>query len=142
MKPFTFRVTGNPRPQGSLTRNQYGAVYQKADLVEWRNLVAWTALAAARQSGNALPLDEPLIVDVTFWLPRPKKPRWEVPATALDLDKLIRAIGDALSPRRGAKVVSNDSRIVRWGNPTKHYADKDNPPGVEVTIRPWQDDTP
>lgn len=133
MSTVTFRVNGNPKSQGSLNHNTYGHAYQKRELLDWRNLITQTAILACRAKGWDLPLDEPIRVDAIFWLPRPKKPRWEVPATALDLDKLVRAVGDALSPRSRGKVISNDARIVAWGT-VKHWAGQGERPGVQITI--------
>lgn len=132
MSTVTFRVNGDPKSQGSLQHNTYGHAYQKRELLDWRNLIAQTAILACRDAGWTLPLDEPVEVGAMFFLPRPQRPRWEVPATGLDLDKLQRAVGDALSPKRGVKVLINDNRIIRW-HPSKHYAD-DMGPGALITI--------
>lgn len=133
MSTVTFRVNGNPKSQGSLNVNAQGRPYQKQELRDWRNLITQTAILACRAKGWDLPLDEPVTVEAIFWLPNPKKPRWEVPATALDLDKLVRAAGDALSPRSRGRVISNDARIVSWVA-VKHWAGKGEQPGVQITI--------
>lgn len=130
---ITFEVPGKPISQGSMTHVGNGRMIHSPELIAWRNKVAQVALIHARQAGWELPLDEPVHVGVTFWLPAPKRPRWDVPAVKPDLDKLCRAIGDALSPNRGPKVLAEDSRITTWRDPTKLYAQ----PGqerAEITI--------
>lgn len=68
-------------------------------------------------------------VDVTFYLPRPKKPVALVPTGAPDLDKLQRALGDALE---AAQRVPNDAQIVVW-NASKSYAEARGP-GTAVRL--------
>ena len=132
MSSVSFRVNGDPKSQGSLNIGHHGRTYQKQDLVDWRNLITQTAILACRNAGWTLPLDEPVEVAAMFFLPRPQRPRWDTPATGLDLDKLVRAVGDALSPKRGMKALINDSRIIRW-EASKHYAD-DMGPGALIII--------
>lgn len=67
-------------------------------------------------------------------MPRPKKPRFPVPAVAPDADKLCRGVGDALE---AAGVIRNDSRIVHW-DASKHYADEHQGTGVHITIKEAQ----
>jgi len=45
-----------------------------------------------------------------------------VPHVKPDLDKLIRAVGDALAPYKQPGVLKDDSRIVTW-RATKDYDD-------------------
>lgn len=125
---LAFTVPGVAVSQGSMAHNQAGKLYQKPQVVLWREKVAQEAHIVARQQGLELPLDGPVHVHVDFYLRKPKRPKFEVPATALDLDKLQRAIGDALSPKHGPKILINDNRITRWVA-EKHYAY----PGHECT---------
>ena len=88
-------------------------------------------------------LDGPVSVTVNFYLPRPKshygtgrnagalKP--SAPAEHLtmpDLDKLQRAVGDALT----RLAWRDDSQIVAW-HAYKHYATTDHPVGAQITIQ-------
>jgi crossover junction endodeoxyribonuclease RusA len=75
--------------------------------------------------------DTPLVVEVVFFLPRPRSVKRLWPSVAPDTDKLCRAIGDAVSI--DSPIVSDDSLIVRW-HASKVYAD-DREPGVWVSIR-------
>lgn len=103
-----------------------------SELAAWRQKVAQVAVLYARQAGWELPLDEPVAIRVAFTLAPPKRPRWSEAATKLDLDKLQRAIGDALGAK--GSVLREDSRICEW-HAVKQYGDN---PGVQVTIsRYW-----
>lgn len=95
-------------------------------LPAWRKAVT----DAARQVAPKQPLDEPVSVQAHFYLPRPQKPRFNVPAAHPDGDKLARAAGDAIE---AAGIIRNDSRITHW-EIHKHYADQHNPPGAHITI--------
>lgn len=117
-----FTVPGKPISQGSMTPIGKGKMIHKPELIAWRTKVLQVALLHARQAGWKLPLDEPVIVGAVFYLPRPKRPRFNVPATKPDLDKLQRAIGDALAPKSGGGILTEDSRIVAWESPQKKYA--------------------
>ena len=106
--------------------------HDNPELLAWRQKVADVAVLYARQAGWELPLDEPVVVRVAFTLKRLKKPQWSEAATVPDLDKLQRAIGDALGAK--GSVLREDSRIYEW-HAVKQYGDK---PGVQVTIsRHW-----
>lgn len=130
---ISFLVPGKPISQGSMTHIGGGKLIHKPELVAWRKKVLEVALLKARQAGWKLPLDEPVMVGVVFYLPRPANPRFPVPATKPDLDKLLRAIGDALAPQKGVGVLAEDSRIVKWLNPEKEYA-AIHGERVEITI--------
>lgn len=111
---LSFTVPGRPIPQGSMTHIGGGKFIHKPELVAWRKKVLEVALLKARQAGWVLPLDKPVMIAARFYLPRPAKPRFTVPATRPDLDKLQRAIGDALAPKHGLGVLAEDSRIHKW----------------------------
>ena len=99
-------------------------------LRDWRASVAACARLWLQQNGMPAPLDGPVELTATFYLPRPKSAPKRVlyPATKPDLDKLTRAIGDAL-----AKIAyTDDSRIVQI-NVGKRFA-VDSPPRVEIEL--------
>lgn len=102
----------------------------------------WEAVvAAAALEAGAEPLDGPIAVGLVFRLPRPAghfgkrglrptAPAW--PARRPDLDKLIRAVLDALT----GICWRDDSRVVEI-RATKGYAGGgDKPCGVTVTVVP------
>lgn len=119
---LAFSVPGKPVTQGSLAHNRAGKLYQKPELVLWREKIRDVAHLYARQAGLDLPLDFPVHIKADFYLIRPKQPKFPVPAGQYDLDKLLRAIGDALSPKpKEQRILQDDSRITSW-HATKHYA--------------------
>lgn len=126
-----FEVAGLPIPQGSKKAFVVGkrAVVvdvNKDALRAWRDAVA--AAAAAAYEGRPT-LDEPVALEVIFRLPRPASVSPEVrllPSVAPDLDKLQRAVFDALTK---SGVIRDDSRVVRVGA-TKFYG----LPGVAVRV--------
>jgi len=98
----------------------------------WQQLVADGASRAIAECGWRL-LDDAVRLSVAFSLPRPKKyqrrgvePRH---VTKPDLDKLTRAVGDALT----GVAWRDDSQVVELMT-TKRYAAIDAPPSVEVWV--------
>ena len=128
-------VDGTPIPQGSKTGYVRGgrAVLVDANkkLKPWRAAVRAAAEDAIRDAGWEI-LDEPCRVHLMFTMPRPKRPRWGVPAVKPDLDKLARAVFDALTD---AGVWCDDSRVVSM-EVTKTYEGEDAAPGVWVEVKP------
>ena len=120
-------VPGTPIPQGSVDVYRGRVVSVKAPLKKWRDSVR--AATLARHQGE--PLDGPIIVHMVFQMPRPKRPRWPLPAVKPDGDKLCRAIFDALSTTKTQRgVITDDARIVSF-SVTKTYHGN---PGVLITI--------
>lgn len=124
MTEVSFTVAGIPAPQGS--KSPWGSE-ANPNTKPWRAAVAADARAAMTYhdadgtSGYLEPIAGPVVLYVTFTFPRPKshyrtgrhahelKP--SAPAycaTKPDLDKLLRAIGDAIT----GIVVRDDSQIV------------------------------
>lgn len=135
----TFRVwvPGIPQPQGSSRAFVRGnrAVVTSANpaLRGWREVVAVGV-------GLALPpdwvvLDGPVAVTVTFTLPRPKSlpRRRQFPATRPDVDKLARAVLDALT----GVVFRDDAQVVML-TAMKQYA-VESPSGVQIVVTPMEE---
>lgn len=129
MSAVTFRVFGNPRPQGSKTALGKGIMVESAGegLRTWRSQVA----EAVREQvvAGATILTGPVSLTVRFFLPTPKRPRWPVPAKPPDLSKLVRALEDELSG-----TLITDDRLICHCWSSKAWATDRNPPGAEVTI--------
>ena len=130
--PLSFTAHGIPVPQGSARavylKNVKRAVLfhdKKDSLVSWRTLVADAAVKA--MNGRAI-FDDPIQVCATFVLPRPPSiPKKRLhPDRKPDLDKLVRAIGDALT----GVVYTDDARICAWHVDKRYGA----PAGVTITI--------
>ena len=128
MDSFSFFVPGEPITEGStkaFTSGQRVVVTHDRgpELDQWRLKVARAAEAAARKAGWEPRYDGPVAVTVAFFLPRPKSAKKRLwPHVKPDLDKLIRAVGDALAPYKQPGVLRDDSRIVTW-RATKDYDD-------------------
>ncbi len=115
---ISFTVAGVPAPQGSKVRTKWGVREDNPATRPWRTAVAWEATAAMQ---GREPLAGALELVVVFTFPRPKShyrtgrhagelkpdaPRYCV--TKPDTDKLLRAIGDAVT----GICVRDDSQFV------------------------------
>ena len=112
----SFRVYGVPVPQGS--KNVYRGRLVEAQgkkLKDWREAVK----KAAEDNYQGDLIEGPVELQVIFYITKPKTVKREFPTVPADLDKLIRAIGDALS----GSVYKDDSQIIsitadkRYGDP-------------------------
>jgi len=112
-----FQVPGVPQQQGSKTR---WGTEENENVRSWRESVAHTGTAVMR---GAPLYDGPIRLSITFIFPRPKshyrtgKYKGELRQSAPihhtgppDLDKLMRAIGDALT----GVVIRDDRQIAQW----------------------------
>lgn len=112
-----FEVRGGAIPQGSKIRTKHGMREAAAGLKAWRSSIVtaaqWAAsLEAPPPSFRFPPMDGPLMITFTAFLPKPKGTRFrDYPAGPPDLDKLQRAVGDSL---KIAGVITDDARIVQW----------------------------
>lgn len=131
-------VPGLPIPQGSTRAfampGGRGAriVHANGDkLGLWRTAVTVTCHG---EWGGAEAIDGPAVVVVDFYLPRPKSTpkRVTAPAKKPDLDKLGRAILDALTD---ASVLTDDARVVTL-TLAKFFASERWPMGARIHVRP------
>lgn len=126
MSDFPIFVPGIPRPQGSKQVSRTGHLYEaNPKHKEWRHtmttiLTAWTGTFF----GAWQPYDGPLAVDVTFWIPKPKSVRRDLPSVPPDLDKYCRSLGDAMTL---SGLIVDDARITKW-TARKRYGE----PGVMI----------
>ena len=131
---LTIDVIGTPAAQGSKIANRFGHGVRDANdktLRPWRAEVAGT-VATTMAENHWTTLDGPIEVELTFLHPRiashygtgrnqgrlkPSAPHWK--ATAPDIDKLTRAVLDALT---AAAAIRDDARVARlvvedqWAN--------------------------
>ena len=118
MSLASFRILGVPCPQGSKSfkgmvegkrGQQIPRLVESSKLLpKWRNEVTKQATIAWRNP----PLDQPLVVIMTFTLPKPTsapKTRTTWPDRKPDVSKLARAVEDSLTD---AGVFADDARIV------------------------------
>lgn len=112
-----FDVLGVPAPQGSKravpTKAGVRLIEQSSRLGDWRSTIAAVAFAERAKLGRTL--DGPLYLHARFRFPMPKsrpkaaRERGEIyKTTAPDLDKLVRALGDALTQ---SGLIADDARL-------------------------------
>ncbi len=130
---ITFQVHGLPIPQGSMrvwmVNGKPITTSSAKGLSGWRRLVADVAQRYAPEK----PWEGPVGIELHFGLPKPKsapKTRRVWPAKRPDLDKLTRAILDALT----YVVFADDSQVVDI-RATKDYG----APGVVVEVHKIQE---
>lgn len=136
-QPIRFWASGTPVPQGSKSIWR-GRVMdsKKTELDRWRRTVRMVALRARTRHGLGAPMDGPLKVWAAFYVQRPKRPRWWFPALmgTGDIDKLTRALLDALSETRDERgLIQDDARVVQL-DISKHYALDPADHGVSVAV--------
>lgn len=132
-----FRVRGNPiaqpRPRAVMAGG-HARIHeltrvkgQEHPIVGWRQAVAQAARAAL---GHFSPITVPVVVSALFLLPRPtgmvwkKRPMERSPhASRPDLDNLMKAVMDAMSPKRGAGAWVDDALVAGYGDVQKLYCE-------------------
>lgn len=133
-----FSVSGKPGTKGStrafprVKKNGAIGVVVTSDnrtLGVWTDAVAWAARAAMRRERCAMTVG-PVSVALVFYVRQPQRPRHLLPVAKPDLDKLSRAVLDALT----GVVYHDDAQVVSM-TASKYYAS--GPPvveGVSVTV--------
>lgn len=140
---LAFTVYGVAQPKGNMRALQVKGMKFPVVTDSNRSVKSWSQLVAQAASDAILALppgartvsDGPVRLTIAFYMPRPKKfQRRGVPAaciTSPDLDKLIRAVGDALE----AVAYRNDSQVVE-AVVGKFYAAIDDAPHADVRVEP------
>lgn len=129
-------VPGTPVPQGSLSRGSHGGLYHSnsAKLKAWRSTIArhvgealpdgWETLTGAVRMRMLFAVEMSASTRRKYAECAPYKP------TMPDLDKLVRAVGDALT-----KIVYvDDGQIVELAA-SKVFADESTPPGLTLRVQ-------
>jgi crossover junction endodeoxyribonuclease RusA len=132
---FTLWVPGKPQPQGSKTRGRWSIYDDNPNTGPWRERIA---LAASRRMCDLelTPFEPktPLHVELSFVLPRlanAPKTRAHPPAvTKPDLDKLIRAVFDALT----GPVLHDDAQVTGV-YAYKRRAEAGEEPGAHIRVQ-------
>ncbi len=109
--PVTIWVEGHPRPQGSMIVLPGGRMrHHDKHLRPWRKAIAWAATIALREAGRVL-FSKPaaLSIRLEFYMPTLKASQPRYCTKVPDIDKLIRAVLDALT---GA-LYEDDCQVVR-----------------------------
>jgi crossover junction endodeoxyribonuclease RusA len=131
---IVFEVVGIPGPQGSKRHVGNGVMIESSKKVKpWRDDVRNAAQAWLDRNGNPPLITEPVVLSVTFCLPRPKSRKKDIVVpTTPDLSKLIRSTEDALTG-----VLWKDDALVVEEHAYKFYADHDGRPGASIVITKW-----
>lgn len=131
---LSLRVEGHPKSQGSLRalipRGQTQPIVvddNAKPLREWRRAIE----KAARDTWTGPPIHGGVAVNLAFHLARPQRPSNLYPIVRPDVDKLTRAVLDALTK---ARVWRDDCQVVQL-HATKVYETSSTAPGV--LIRLW-----
>ena len=118
-----LKFLGEPAPQGSKTVTRYGGLREVSTKIHpWRASVQY----ACDEQYKGEPITEPVAMDVTFLLPRPKgdfstakgkehevKPSAPVHHTKTpDVDKLLRGLLDPMTVKCGGNVLMDDALVV------------------------------
>ena len=130
--PVHFFVRGKPRPKGSPSiyrRKSTGRpfVRESTGEIAWEKSVRVLAGLARRRACLVMALG-PMRVELEFLLAGPKRPTAAGAAIAPDIDKLARAVLDALS----GELYADDRQVIvliackRLAEPAEH-------PGVHIT---------
>ena len=116
---FRLVVSGVPVPQGSLKHIGRGRLIPSNEkkLKAWREAIAEVAREFVTDGG----IDLPVVVTAVFTIPRPPTVKRLAVTVPPDLDKLQRAVGDALSINAG--LIKDDAQIIEW-HARKEYGDR------------------
>lgn len=93
------------------------------ELEKWREAVGWAAKAVGVIEASA---SQPIAIECLFRRPRAASNHGTYPVMPPDLDRLLRAIGDAL---KGIAYV-DDGQVVDW-----HGSKEYGPAQAEITVR-------
>ncbi len=128
-------IAGNPAPQGSKRLFNGIMVEANSRTKEWR---ADVRAALIREDGTPREyFDGPVQVIAQFVMPRPKSAPKKRAATAdkkPDLDKLLRAVLDAIS---SSGMWRDDCQVVQI-TAEKKVAAEGETPGLRLWVHPWQ----
>lgn len=127
-----FSVRGSAVPQPRQRHRWTGAFVQNytpatAPITGWKALIGQAARAALEGSPA---IDVPVVLSVLFLMPRPGRLVWkkrpmprQFASARPDLDNLVKAVKDALSPKKGgAGAWRDDALVVSYGFVSKAYA--------------------
>ncbi len=132
MVTLTFDVEGIPAPKGSKIRTRYGMFESSKRVKPWEALVTKAAVKAGDDAALLGPLTPPYRLDAWFYIQKPRTTRAAFPVapTVGDLDKLTRAVGDALTESG----LIEDDRFIVTIFAEKAWAGGDEKPGAVIRI--------
>lgn len=136
-----FSVEGNPIPKGSMRHIGNGRMVDQTKTKPWMKAVRYAALEAWNGGRdhplNLTHIDVPVSVVVQFRFPRPASAKNRIyphKRSVGDIDKLSRAVLDALQPTKTEPGVLADDSLVVDLLAFKRYADNE-PVGAHIAIK-------
>ena len=134
VKSVHISIYGNPAPKGSVSAFVVGkGENPRAVVSHTEKSKNWEKFIKDHLPDNIL-LDGPLYVSLRFYLERKESVKRELPYKDADLDKLVRAVLDAIQVHRKKKgIIINDSRVTDL-YVTKRYADETRELGVDIDV--------
>lgn len=136
-------VPGKAAPQGSKNaypngRGGYNLVESSRSLHEWRDKITLEAVRHARRHHWQIPDPRiPLSTLLLFRMPRPPHSKLDTPTSRPDLDKLTRAVHDALTD---AHIWHDDAQVTQ-SSQHKIWAMRGQDPGLIIVVGPDTDTT-
>lgn len=124
-----FTVKGIPIPKGSMRHIGNGRMVDQTKTKPWMNSVRSAALLSARERGLDGMIDVPVRVEIKFYFPRPaaaKNRLYPHKRSVGDIDKLSRAVLDALQPTRTEIGILTDDSLVVDLRAKKEYVYSDS----------------
>lgn len=93
-----FWVQGRPAPQGSKSyKGNQRFVEASKYLPAWRQAIIGAIRQEFARTEDISRFVAPVRLSVTFYIDRPKNPKWPYPATTPDIDKLVRGVCDSIT---------------------------------------------
>lgn len=137
---ISFDVEGKPIPKGSMRPIGNGRMIDQTNTKPWMKAVRYAALSAwgeARDAESRTWIDVPVSVVVMFYFPRPASAKdrpYPHKRSVGDIDKLSRAVLDALQPTKKEPGVLADDALVVDLLAFKRYADTEKV-GAHIAIK-------
>ena len=122
-----FFIKGVPKPKGSVHAYARGVAVHTKTSKEWEQIINFNLLQNVRT--GPIFNEGPVFVELDFYLPKPKSARRKSPYVYPDLDKLVRAILDAMT----GIIFKDDSQVTEIRT-RKLYADNETSAGVKITV--------
>lgn len=126
---LVIHVEGMPIPKGSMRHVGNGRMVDQTKTKPWMKAVRTAALTEASARGITEMIDVPVSVFIEFYFPRPAAAinrLYPHKRSVGDIDKLSRAVLDALQPTRTEKGILTDDSIVVDLLAFKRYSSTDH----------------
>lgn len=132
---LAFSAQGKPVPKGSMKSIGNGRMVDQTKTKPWMKAVREASMLEAAVQGMGM-IEVPVSVHIGFYFPRPlaaKNRLYPHKRSVGDIDKLCRAVLDALQPTKTESGVLADDSLVVDLMAFKRYADRE-PVGAYITV--------